>query len=60
MRHVLTNVADEAASKSGFLRRRRKLDGASFVQTLVFSWMANPKKPPLRSERKLQPHVACQ
>jgi hypothetical protein len=43
MRHVLTNVANEAASKSGFLRRRRKLDGASFVQTLVFSWLANPK-----------------
>jgi hypothetical protein len=43
MRHVLTDVADEAAEKSGFIRRRRKLDGASFVQTLVFGWLANPE-----------------
>lgn len=43
MHHVLTIVADEAAKKSGFVKRRRKLDGASFVQALVFGWMANPE-----------------
>src|SRR5829696_260463 len=42
MRHVLNCVADEAATKSGFLKRHRKLDGASFVQALVFGWMADP------------------
>lgn len=43
MHHLPTDVANEAASKSGFLRRQRKLDGASFVRTLVFSWLANPE-----------------
>lgn len=43
MRHVLTARADEAAIKSGFIKRRRKLDGASFVQALVFGWMSNPE-----------------
>ncbi len=42
LRHVLTDVANEAATKSGFVQRQRKLDGASFVQTLVFGWLANP------------------
>jgi hypothetical protein len=43
MHRVLTDVADEAATKSGFIRRRRKLNGASFVQALVFGWLANPE-----------------
>jgi len=43
MRHVLTDVANEAAKKSGFVRRQRKLDGASFVQSLLFGWLANPQ-----------------
>lgn len=43
MHRVLTDVADEAATKSGFIRRHRKLDGASFVQALVFGWLANPQ-----------------
>jgi hypothetical protein len=42
MRHVLTHVADEAARQSGFVRRQRKLSGATFVQALVFGWLANP------------------
>jgi hypothetical protein len=42
MRHVLTTVAEEAARQSGFVRRRRKLSGATFVQALVFGWLANP------------------
>jgi hypothetical protein len=43
MRRVLTDFANEGAIKSGFVKRRRKLDGASFVQTLVFGWLANPQ-----------------
>ncbi len=39
----LTTVADAAAITSGFLKRRRKLTGASLVQTLVFGWLANPQ-----------------
>ena len=43
MQRLLTEVADEAGVSSGFIRRRRKLSGAGFVQTLVFGWMANPQ-----------------
>ncbi len=42
MHRVLTDFANEAAKKSGFIQRQRKLDGASFVQSLVFGWLANP------------------
>ena len=42
MQTVLTSVADTAARASGFIKRRRKLSGASFVQTLVFGWLSNP------------------
>jgi Transposase DDE domain len=42
MRRVLTTVAEEAARQSGFVRRRRKLSGSTFVQALVFGWLANP------------------
>ena len=43
MQTVLTTVADSAAVASGFLKRKRKLTGASMVQTLVFGWLANPQ-----------------
>ena len=42
LHHALTAVADEAARRSGFIQRQRKLSGASFVQALVFGWLANP------------------
>ncbi len=42
MQTVLTKVADAAAITSGFLKRKRKLTGSVFVQTLVFGWLANP------------------
>ncbi len=42
MRHVLCAVAEEAGRESGLIRRERKLTGATFVQSLVFGWMANP------------------
>ena len=43
MQQVLTQVANTAAVATGFIKRRRKLSGASFVQTLVFGWLANPE-----------------
>jgi hypothetical protein len=42
MRHVLCAVAEEAGRESGLIRRERKLTGATFVQSVVFGWMANP------------------
>lgn len=41
--HVLTTVADEAAPAVGFVRRRRVLTGASFVQALVLGFLARPE-----------------
>jgi hypothetical protein len=40
---LLTDVADKAAAASGFIRRRRKITGAGFVQSLVLGWMADPR-----------------
>lgn len=42
LHQVLTTVADEAAPACGFLRRRRKLSGALFVQTVVLGWLGTP------------------
>lgn len=39
---VLTEIADQAARESGFVRRRRALTGAGFVQTLVCGWLEEP------------------
>jgi Transposase DDE domain len=39
---VLTDVADQAARDAGFVRRRRRVSGASFVQALVFGWLDDP------------------
>jgi Transposase DDE domain len=43
MQDVLTIESKQAGRDSGFVQREAKLDGASFIQTLVFSWMANPE-----------------
>ncbi len=43
LRKVLQTVAEEAAQTSGFVRRRRKLTGAGFVQTLVLGWLRAPE-----------------
>src|ERR1043166_8109840 len=43
LQYVLKEAADKAGRESGFIKRARKLSGASFVQTLVFGWMANPQ-----------------
>ena len=38
MQHVLATVGDTIARGTGFVKRKRKLSGAKFVQTLVFTW----------------------
>lgn len=43
MQTVLTKGADAAAKGTGFVKRQVKLSGASFCQTLVFGWLANPQ-----------------
>ena len=43
MQTVLTIVAETAARTTGFIKRHRKLTGATFVQVLVFGWLSNPK-----------------
>lgn len=43
MQAVLTTTADAAARARGWLRRRRRLTGASFTQALVFGWLQNPQ-----------------
>ncbi len=40
LQQLLTEGADRIGRESGFIQRQRKLSGASFVQTLVFGWMA--------------------
>jgi hypothetical protein len=42
---LFTTDAEQAARETGFLKRRRKLSGASFVQTLVFGWLREPTAP---------------
>ncbi len=39
---LFTTVADEASRETGFVRRRRKLTGARFAQTLVFGLLGTP------------------
>jgi Transposase DDE domain len=42
LQEVLTTTAEAAAVATGLVRRRSKLSGAGFVQTLVFGWLATP------------------
>ena len=42
MQEVLTDEAEQAGRESGFVQRQSKLNGATFVQTLVFSYMSDP------------------
>lgn len=43
MQTVLGPLADQLAQETGFIRRHRKLSGSSFVQTLLWSWLAHPQ-----------------
>lgn len=40
---VLGSTAEGLGRTSGFVRRARKLSGASFVQTLVLGWLGDPE-----------------
>ena len=40
---LLIDDADRIGRESGFIQRQRKLSGASFAQTLIFGWQANPQ-----------------
>ena len=42
IRRILTEVAEEAAQRSGCVRRRRKLTGAGLVQALTLSVWEQP------------------
>jgi len=42
MQSVLEGVAERLARGTGFVQRVSKLGGAHFVQTLVFTYLANP------------------
>jgi hypothetical protein len=43
MQTVLNETARQAGQRSGFVQRPGKLDGASWTQTLVFGWLADPQ-----------------
>jgi hypothetical protein len=43
MQTLLTTTAEEVACKTGFIQRQRKVSGAGFAQTLVFSFLGNPR-----------------
>jgi len=43
LRTLFTHTADCLGRSSGFVQRRSKLTGASFAQTLVFGFLANPQ-----------------
>jgi hypothetical protein len=43
LQHLLIDDANRVGRESGFIQRQRKFDGASFVQSLVFGWQANPQ-----------------
>lgn len=41
MQEVLGKKAEEIGQQVGFVKRARKLSGASFAQSLVYGWLAN-------------------
>ena len=43
MQTVLTRGANQAGRTTGFIKREVKLSGASFCQSVVFGWLANPQ-----------------
>lgn len=45
LQDLLTTQARDAAQESGWVRRRRRFDGATLVQTLVLGWLHQPRAP---------------
>lgn len=42
LQDLLMKESKRLGQESGFIQRERKFDGASFAQTLIFGWQANP------------------
>ena len=43
LQQLLVEDANRIGRESGFIKRERKLSGASFAQSLIFGWQANPE-----------------
>jgi hypothetical protein len=43
LQQLLIDDANQLGRASGFIQRERKLTGASFAQSLIFGWQANPQ-----------------
>lgn len=43
LQQLLIEDANRIGRESGFIQRQRKLSGASFAQSLIFGWQANPQ-----------------
>jgi len=43
MHRVLEEEANDLARQTGFVKRQRKLSGATFAQATVFGWLADPE-----------------
>ena len=43
LQELLIEDANRIGRESGFIQRQRKLSGASFAQSLIFGWQANPQ-----------------
>jgi hypothetical protein len=43
LQRLLIEDANRIGRASGFIQRQRKLSGASFAQSLIFGWQANPQ-----------------
>jgi hypothetical protein len=50
MQDLLTTKADQLAAQCGFVQRKRKVTGPTFVQTVVFTALADSDAPKSRSQ----------
>jgi hypothetical protein len=42
LQQFLIEDANQIGRESGLIQRQRKFSGASFAQSLIFGWQANP------------------
>src|SRR3954447_26721168 len=50
MQELLTTQADQLAAQCGFVKRKRKITGANFAQTVVFTALADSDAPKSRAQ----------
>src|SRR5947209_12885281 len=50
MQDLLTTKADQLARSCGFVKRKRKITGANFAQTVVFTALADSDAPKSRAQ----------